>query len=121
MHACPFVPKPYPLHVLQDCPSVQPQAECGLHCGYHACLPDGIVLFGIDSNLVSIEGVSELCQNRLWLVVIAFTMVYGSILAQTFSIFNILRNIKVAQWKDRFKDVGTHYTLRYTLKCTQWM
>ena len=27
--------------VLQDCTSVQPQAECGLHCGYHTCLPAG--------------------------------------------------------------------------------
>ena len=62
-----------------------------------------VVLFGIDSNLVSTEGVSGLCQTRLWLGVIAFTLVYGSILAQTFRVFYILRNIKVAQNKDKIK------------------
>ena len=29
------------LSSLQDCTSVQPKPECGLHCGYHSCLPDG--------------------------------------------------------------------------------
>ena len=62
-----------------------------------------VVLFGIDSNLVSTEGVSGLCQTRLWLGVIAFTLVYGSILAQTFRVFYILRNIKVAQNKDKIR------------------
>ena len=31
----------YAFCTLQDCPSVQPKPECGLHCGYHACLPFG--------------------------------------------------------------------------------
>ena len=62
-----------------------------------------VILFGIDSNLVSTEVVSGLCQTRLWLGVIAFTLVYGSILAQTFRVFYILRNIKVAQNKNKIK------------------
>ena len=62
-----------------------------------------VVLFGIDSNLVPTWVVSVLCQTRLWLGVIAFTLVYGSILAQTFRVFYILRNIKVAQNKDKIK------------------
>ena len=68
-----------------------------------------VVLFGIDSNLVPTWVVSVLCQTRLWLGVIAFTLVYGSILAQTFRVFYILRNIKVAQNKNKIKVcVVTH-------------
>ena len=67
-----------------------------------------VVLFGIDANLVSTRVVTGLCQTRLWLGVIAFTLVYGSILAQTFRVFYILRNIKVAQNKDKIK-VQTRY------------
>ena len=62
-----------------------------------------VVLFGIDSNLVPTWVVSGLCQTRLWLGVIAFTLVYSSILAQTFRVFYILRNIKVAQNKNKIK------------------
>ena len=62
-----------------------------------------VVFFGIDSNLVPTWVFSVLCQTRLWLGVIAFTLVYGSILAQTFRVFYILRNIKVAQNKDKIK------------------
>ena len=64
-----------------------------------------VALFGIDSNLVPTGVVSVLCQTRLWLCVIAFTLVYGSILAQTFRVFYILRNIKVVQNKDKIKVV----------------
>ena len=67
-----------------------------------------VVLFGIDSNLVPTWVVSGLCQTRLWLGVIAFTLVYGSILAQTFRVFYILRNIKVAQNKDKIKVVHSY-------------
>ena len=62
-----------------------------------------VILSGIDSNLVSTGVFSGLCQTRLWLGVIAFTLVYGSILAQTFRVFYILRNIKVAQNKNKIK------------------
>jgi len=62
-----------------------------------------VVLFGLDSNLVPTEVFSVLCQTRLWLGVIAFTLVYGSILAQTFRVFYILRNIKVTQNKDKIR------------------
>ena len=72
-----------------------------------------VVLFGLDSNLVPTWFDVGLCQTRLWLSVIAFTLVYGSILAQTFRVFYILRNIKVAQNKDNIKVCRycTHYTL----------
>ena len=62
-----------------------------------------VIILGIDSNLVTIGVFSGLCQTRLWLGVIAFTLVYGSILAQTFRVFYILRNIKVAQNKDKIR------------------
>ena len=70
-----------------------------------------VVIFGLDFNLVPTEGVSGLCQTRLWLGVIAFTLVYGSILAQTFRVFYILRNIKVAQNKNKIKVVWLVHTL----------
>ena len=62
-----------------------------------------VISFGIDSNLVPTWVFSGLCQTTLWLGVIAFTLVYGSILAQTFRVFYILRNIKVTQNKDKIK------------------
>ena len=62
-----------------------------------------VIIFGIDSNLVSTEMLNGLCQTRLWLGVIAFTLVYGSILAQTFRVFYILTNIKVTQTKHKIK------------------
>lgn len=62
-----------------------------------------VIIFGIDTNLVSTGVASGLCQARLWLGVIAFTLVFGSILAQTFRVFYILRNIKVATNKNRIK------------------
>ena len=64
-----------------------------------------VVILGIDSNLVPTWVFSGLCQTRLWLGVIAFTLVYGSILAQTFRVFYILRNIKVAQNKNKIKTI----------------
>ena len=70
------------------------------------------ILSGIDSNLVPSWMVSVLCQIRLWLSVIAFTLVYGSILAQTFRVFYILKNIKVAQNKERIK---VHIACSYKL------
>ena len=62
-----------------------------------------VIILGIDSNLVPTWMVSVLCQTKLWLGVIAFTLVYGSILAQTFRVFYILRNIKVTQNKDKIR------------------
>ena len=72
-----------------------------------------VILFGIDSNLVPTRVASGLCQIRLWLGVIAFTLVYGSILAQTFRVFYILRNIKVAQNKNKIKVHKTHISCKY--------
>ena len=67
-----------------------------------------VISFGIDSNLVPTWVFSGLCQTTLWLGVIAFTLVYGSILAQTFRVFYILRNIKVAQNKGKIKVVHSY-------------
>ena len=41
MHMFICVYSIYAFCILQDCPSVQPKPECGLHCGYLACLPAG--------------------------------------------------------------------------------
>ena len=72
-----------------------------------------VVLFGIASNLVPTEGVSVLCQTRLWLSVLAFTLAYGSILAQTFRVFYILRNNKVAHGKTDSRISGELIVSKY--------
>jgi len=67
------------------------------------------------------------CQTRLWLGVIAFTLVYGSILAQTFRVFYILRNIKVVQNKNKIKVVWLAHTVTLSVintiaaTCVFWL
>ena len=55
------------------------------------------VLLGIDDNLVSVGVMSGLCQTTVWIGVIAFTLVYGVILAKTFKVFYIFKNLQVAK------------------------
>ena len=53
-----------------------------------------VILFGIDDGLVSFEVASVLCQFRIWVAVLAFSLIYGAILSKTFRIYYILRKAR---------------------------
>ena len=56
-----------------------------------------VVILGIDDNLVSVSVMSGFCQATVWVGVIAFTLVYGVVLAKTFKVFYIFKNLQVAK------------------------
>ena len=56
-----------------------------------------VVILGIDDNLVSVGVMSGFCQATVWIGVIAFTLVYGVVLAKTFKVFFIFKNLQVAK------------------------
>ena len=53
-----------------------------------------MILFGIDDGLVSFEVASVLCQFRIWVAVLAFSLIYGAILSKTFRIYYVLRKAR---------------------------
>ena len=54
-----------------------------------------MILFGIDDGLVDVSVMSGFCQANVWIAVIAFTLVYGVVLAKTFKVFYIFKNLQV--------------------------
>ena len=54
-----------------------------------------VILFGIDDGLVDVSVMSGFCQANVWIAVIAFTLVYGVVLAKTFKVFYIFKNLQV--------------------------
>ena len=56
-----------------------------------------VVILGVDDNLVSVSMMSGFCQATVWIGVIAFTLVYGVVLAKTFKVFYIFKNLQVAK------------------------
>ena len=46
-----------------------------------------VILFGVDENVASDTIVDGLCQTRIWLVSIGFSLLYGTILAKTWKIY----------------------------------
>ena len=56
-----------------------------------------VVFLGVDDNLVSVSVMSGFCQATVWIGVIAFTLVYGVVLAKTFKVFYIFKNLQVAK------------------------
>ena len=56
-----------------------------------------VVILGIDDNLVSVGVMSGFCQTTVWIGVIAFTLVYGVVLAKTFKVFYIFKNLQVGK------------------------
>ena len=56
-----------------------------------------VVVSGIDDSLVDVSVVSGLCQTTVWIMVIAFTLVYGVVLAKTFKVFYIFKNLRIAK------------------------
>ena len=60
-----------------------------------------VVILGVDDNLVSVSVMSGFCQATVWIGVIAFTLVYGVVLAKTFKVFFIFKNLQVAKPKQK--------------------
>jgi gamma-aminobutyric acid type B receptor len=56
-----------------------------------------VIFLGIDDNLVDIQVMSGFCQATVWIGVIAFTLVYGVVLAKTFKVFYIFKNLQVSK------------------------
>ena len=56
-----------------------------------------VVILGVDDNLVKVDVMSGFCQATVWIGMIAFTLVYGVVLAKIFKVFYIFKNLKVAK------------------------
>ena len=56
-----------------------------------------VVILGVDDNLVSVSMMSGFCQATVWIGVIAFTLVYGVVLAKIFKVFFIFKNLHLAK------------------------
>ena len=62
-----------------------------------------VILFGVDENVASYSTVDGLCQARIWLVSIGFSLLYGTIFAKTWRVYYIFSHVKanaksVSQW-----------------------
>ena len=53
-----------------------------------------VILFGVDENVASYSTVDGLCQARIWLVSIAFSLLYGTIFAKTWRVYYIFNYIR---------------------------
>ena len=53
-----------------------------------------VILFGVDENVLSYSQVDKLCQARIWLVAIGFSLLYGTIFAKTWRIYYIFNHAK---------------------------
>ena len=53
-----------------------------------------VILLGVDENVASYTTVDGLCQTKIWLVSIAFTLLYGPILAKTWKTYYIFNYTK---------------------------
>ena len=53
-----------------------------------------VILFGVDENIASYSTVNGLCQARIWLVAIGFSLLYGTIFAKTWRIYYIFNYTK---------------------------
>ena len=53
-----------------------------------------VILFGVDENVASDSTVDGLCQARIWLVAIGFSLLYGTIFAKTWRIYYIFNYTK---------------------------
>jgi gamma-aminobutyric acid type B receptor len=59
-----------------------------------------VILLGIEDEFVDARGVNALCQLGIWVSVIGFTLAYGSMVAKSFRVYYIFKNLKVLN-KDR--------------------
>jgi len=53
-----------------------------------------VILFGVDENVASHSTVDGLCHTRIWLVTIGFSLLFGTIFAKTWRIYNIFSHVK---------------------------
>ena len=61
-----------------------------------------VILFGVDENVASFSTVDHLCQTKIWLVAIGFSLLFGSIFAKTWRIYYIFN---VAKPNSKFVSV----------------
>jgi len=54
-----------------------------------------VILFGVDENVASHTTVDGLCQTRIWLVSIGFSLLYGTILAKTWKVYYTFNHVKL--------------------------
>jgi gamma-aminobutyric acid type B receptor len=55
-----------------------------------------VIVIGMDDSLLPMEVYSAFCQASVCIAVIAFTLIYGVVLAKTFKVFYIFKNLQVA-------------------------
>ena len=53
-----------------------------------------VILFGVDENVASSSTVDNLCQTRIWMVAIGFSLLYGTMFAKTWRIYFIFNHAK---------------------------
>lgn len=53
-----------------------------------------VILFGVDENITSDSTVNGLCQARVWLCVIGFSLLFGTILAKAWRIYYVFKHSK---------------------------
>ena len=53
-----------------------------------------VILFGMDENTVSLPVVDGLCHARIWLCVIGFSLLFGTIFAKAWRIYYIFNRLR---------------------------
>jgi len=51
-----------------------------------------VILFGVDENIVSFSVVDGLCHARVWLCVIGFSLLFGTVFAKAWRIYYIFKH-----------------------------
>ncbi|XP_065899540.1 gamma-aminobutyric acid type B receptor subunit 2-like isoform X3 [Dysidea avara] len=59
-----------------------------------------VILFGVDENVASSSTVDHLCQTKIWLVAIGFSLLFGTIFAKTWRIYYIFNHFNAVEMKD---------------------
>jgi len=53
-----------------------------------------VILFGVDENIASFSVVDDLCHARVWLCVIGFNLLFGTIFAKAWRIYYIFNHLR---------------------------
>ena len=53
-----------------------------------------VILFGVDENIASFSVVNVLCHARVWLSVIGFSLLFGTIFAKAWRIYYIYNHLR---------------------------
>ena len=53
-----------------------------------------VILFGVDENVASFSVVDGLCHARVWLSVIGFSLLFGTIFAKAWRIYYIFNHLR---------------------------